>query len=341
MLVKPFLSMILLGGIILIGVSGCDTRFKAETTLSDYVQDLNRSQFFSTETPAIVMPNRLPPKRLRQLDLSAFDIGLLDFLSLQQCGVGAVAGKKNSILGKVMPDSQRFLYELDIIRAIESCEVTDRELAESLYQVAQKKRLELPIAFGNAIFQGEESDAFFSLSNGFLPLNYSKEHQQELLNALNHLIVIGENLESLPVVDGDRFENDLKALLNSEYAGRLLYSLSRITSYLNQVSKETSALDQKACGAPMAYLSQQFERHYVKALQPYMGRINSSAYEVLPLLNRLAELGKVSNETRVFMHQFSLQGVSRSVWLDYQEASQKHAKQWSRVFGLCSIPLSS
>jgi hypothetical protein len=339
MLVKPFISMILLSGIILAGVSACDTRFKAETVLSQYVMDLNRSQFLSIDSPAIVMPISLPAVRDRRQYLSVFDIGLLDFLSLQQCDVGIVVGRKNSILGKVMPDSQRFLYELDIIRAIESCNIDDETLANELQLVAQKKRLELPIAFGNAIFNGEESKEFFSLSNGFFPLNDKTENQQELLNALNRLVDIGERLATLPDVNSDVFENDLKILMNSEYAGKLLYTLTQLTKFLSLVSEQVGALDKEVCGAPILYLKQQFDIHYVEKIQPYMGRLNRSAYQVLPLLNRLAELSSsFTLEMTRFVNQFSLEDKS-SEWHRYQNASQLHAQKWSALFSSCSVPL--
>jgi hypothetical protein len=339
MLIKPFLSMILLGGIILAGVSGCDTRFKAEDVLSQYVVDLNRSQFLSVSSPAIVMPASLPSSRNRQQSLTHFDIGLLDFLSLQRCDVGIVAGRKNSILGKVMPDSQRFLYELDIIRAIESCDIKNESLSKELYQIAQQKRLELPMAFGNALFNGAESEAFFSLSNGFLPLNYSTAEQQELLNSLNRLLAIGESLEDLPLVDANVFEGDLKILMDSEYAGRLLYSLARVTSYLDLVANKVKALDGNICGAPMVYLKQQFETHYVKVVQPYMGRITRGAYQILPLLNRLFEVSEpLSRDMQTFSYQFSLNEAT-SEWQRYQLVSQYHAKQWSALFAKCSISI--
>lgn len=329
--------MILLSGIILAGVSGCDTRFQGEDVLSQYAAGLNRSQYMSVSSPAIQMPASLPSSRHRQQGLTQFDIGLLDYLSLQQCDVGLVAGRKNSILGKVMPDSQRFLYELDIIRAIESCDIKNDTLAEELHHIAQQKRLELPMAFGNALFNGAESEAFFSLSNGYLPLNSSTADQQELMNALNRLVVIGENLDRLPVIDANVFEGDLKTLMDSEYAGRLLYTTVRITDYLDRVTAEMAALDQQMCGAPIGYLKQQFETHYVEIVQPYMGRINRSAYQVLPLLNKLFELSApLSNEMRVFSHQFSLVS-SDSRWQHYQRASQGHAQQWSALFGLCSL----
>jgi hypothetical protein len=338
MFVKSVL-FVLLCTIILVGVNGCDSRFKAEAVLSQYVVDLNRSQFISLPSSAMVMPDGMPSLRYRQQVLSQFDIGLLDFLSLQQCDVGIVAGKRNSILGKVMPDSQRFLYELDIIRAIESCDISNQSLSKELRQIAQKKRLELPIAFGNALFNGVESDAFFSLSNGFLPLDYSTAQQQELLSSLNRLVAIGENLKDLPVVDANVFEGDLKTLMDSEYAGRLLYSLEQITEYLNLVSNQIGMLDEKVCGAPITYLKQQFEIHYVDIIQPYMGRINASAYQVLPALNRLVEISApLTDYMRAFLSQFSLQATG-SAWQHYQQASQAHAKNWSALFALCSVSL--
>lgn len=331
--------MILLSSIILVGVNGCDTRFKTETVLSQYVMGLNRSKFLSIDSSAIVMPISLPALRDRQQDLSNFDIGLLDFLSLQQCDVGIVVGKKNSILGKVMPDSQRFLYELDIIRAIESCDIDDETLANELQFVAQKKRLELPIAFGNAIFNGEESKAFFSLSNGFFPFNDTTGNQQELLSALNRLVYIGKHLADLPNVDGNVFENDLRILMNSEYAGKLLYTLAQLTRYLSLVSVEIEALDKDVCGAPIKYLKQQFDIHYVERIQPYMGRLNRSSYQILPLLNQLTKLSSpFSSDMMRFLNQFLLQDKN-SEWRRYQYASQMHAKQWSKLFESCSVAL--
>ena len=335
--------MSIVSSILLFIVSGCDAGDKEEAVLSQYVADLNRSHFFSAVSPTIVMPNTLPAKRNRQQDLSEFDIGLLDFLSLQQCDVGFLAGKKNSILGKVMPSSQRFLYELDIIRAIESCDIKDSELLQSLRQTAQQKRAELPVAFANAIFNGEEGAAFFSLSNGFFLLDHSTEKDQALLSALNRLVSIGDKLSHVPVIDSHIFEQDLKTLMDSEYAGRLLYSLVRVTAYLETVSAEVNRLSnvESVCEKPMVFFKQQFEHHYVDVVQPYMGRINRSAYRVLPLLNQLFKQSEpLTDEMAHFVKQFSLTG-NQSVWSRYQQASQKHALEWSQLFKRCSISFVS
>jgi len=325
-------------------LTGCDSRYKEEDVLSQYVIDLNRSRFISIAPPIIVMPNRFPAKRNRQQTLSQFDIGLLDFLSLQQCDVGFYAGKKNSILGKVMPESQRFLYELNIIRAIDSCEIVDQTLANTLDKVAKSKRSELSMAFGNAVFTGKESEAFFSLSNGFLPLSYSTNNHQALLISLSRLTKVGADLSKLPTINGKEFEADLKVLMDSEYAGRLLYSLSRATYYLDLVSKEIGILSRSSnsiCGEPMTFLQQQFERHYVRVIQPYIGRINRSAYEILPLLNQLVSQSQpLTKDMAEFVEQFAF-NKEGSVWIEYQRASQQHAKAWSALFSHCDVSFIS
>ncbi len=337
--IKTYLSMLLLFSVVLLGVTGCDSRFNTEAILTKYVTDLSRSQFFSlSAAPDPIVPISLPPLHDRQQALTQFDIGLLDFLSLQQCDVGAVAGRKNSILGKVMPDSQRFLYELDIIRAIESCDIKSDALSDELQLVAKTKQLELPKAFSNAIFNGAESKAFFSLSNGYLPLDYSTAQQQDLLDALSRLVLIGETLPTLPTVDGEQFEEDLKTLMTSEFAGKLLYSLVQITSNLNAVADQVGSLE-GVCGDPLTYLQQQFKVNYVDTIQPYMGRINGAAYQVLPMLNKLISLTSPHGAAMsAFLEQFSLTAYD-SVWGEYQQASQWHAKNWSNLFSECSVTI--
>lgn len=339
-MIRPSISINALWLIILFVVTGCDTRFKAEDVLAQYVIDLNRSKYLTLATPDISLPNSLPSKRYRQNSLSLFDIGMLDFLSLQQCDVGHVVGQKNSILGKVMPNSQRFLYELEIIKAIESCEIKDSDLSRKLSTVVNQKRQELPIAFANALFDSSEGEVFFSLSNGFLPMNYSALNDHELLGALDRFLDMGKALQSIPTINGNVFENDLKTLMNSEYAGRLLYTLTRITQYLNQVSKALVVINSDVCGTPLNYLRQQFKQHYVEVIQPYMGRIHTSAYKVLSRLNELIETGNFSKKFREYLEIFIMDS-DLGIWKQYQLASQQHAKAWTRVFEACSVNITA
>lgn len=330
----------IIGSVISLAIlTSCTSRYQPEQVLSDYTEGLSRSRFVSVEVPKFVSPALYPPLQQRQKALSVYDISLLDFLSLQQCDVGFLVGKKNSVLGRVMPNSQRFLYEIEIVRAIENCHIADKGLVEALSHVAAVKRRELSIAFANAVFNGNEASEFFSLSNGFLPMENSIENYQPLLASLRSLKNIGQNLTLLPHLKGETFENNLKALADSEYAGQLLYSLAQLTRYLNAVSVSIESLKADICGPSAIFLQQQFKQHYVKIIQPYMAKINSSAYQVLPIIEDVSvSSAPLSEVLREYLSSLSL-SQRGGLWNLYQNASQRHAKAWSQLFKRCGMSL--
>ncbi|REG84898.1 DUF3080 family protein [Marinomonas pollencensis] len=306
-----------------------------------YVDDLSRSKYIAVRLPDFVSPNLYPPLQQRQQALTKFDVSILDFLSLQQCDVGFLAGERNSVLGRVMPNSQRFLYEINIIRAIESCSIENTQLADKLHEIARLKRKELPIAYTNAVFNGAEGQAFFSLSNGFIPLSNRSVNYQSLLASLESIKQIGERLRSLPRVEGKAYEADLKALSDSEYAGQLMYSLAQLKRFLTAVSSAIEGLPDEVCGPPLAFLSQQFERHYIKKIQPYMARMNSAAYRLLPLIEQIAKLG--SPLPKALEQHLAILSVTQddSLWRQYQRASQRHAFAWSQLFQRCGVEIGA
>lgn len=326
--------VLLLMGMLLVG---CDGQFAPQTLFESYIKDLNRSEHIQIELDSEVSLRPLPALRTRQMELSQFDVGLLEFLSLQQCDVGAVAGQRNSILGRVMATSQRFIYELDIIRAIRSCEIADTDLSTKLNEVANVKASELPIAFSNMLWAGEETTSWFSLANGFIPVSPEASQYQSLIAALQHLDRVSQHLEDIPYLRSEDIEADMKAIYESEYLGKLLYSLVHIRHYLEATTQALEPLNhnQSVCGAPLNFLKQQFEAHYIKVLQPYMARINRAAYEVLPLTQSLAQRSpNQDSDWLAFIAQFDLQG-SQSAWQQYLKASREHGRAWSRVFAVC------
>ncbi|SBS33701.1 hypothetical protein MAQ5080_02653 [Marinomonas aquimarina] len=325
--------VLLLMGTLLIGCA----QFAPQTLFESYIKDLNRSEYLQIEMDSELSWQSLPALRTRQMELSQFDVGLLEFLSLQQCDVGAVAGQRNSILGRVMPTSQRFVYELDIIRAIRSCEIEDTDLRTKLTDVANIKASELPIAFSNMLWAGEETASLFSLANGFIPVSPEASQYQDLITALQHLERIAGNLENIPNVRSADIEADMKVIYESEYLGKLLYSIVHIRHYLEATTQALEPLsqNQSVCGAPLNFLKQQFEAHYIKLLQPYMARINRVAYQVLPLLQSLVQQSPLqAPEWHSFIRQFDVRD-SHSAWQGYLSASREHGRAWSRIFAVC------
>ena len=321
-----------------VGLVGCDRRFTPQVLFESYIQDLNRSEYVAIEVDPKLTFQALPDLRDRMQPLSQFDVGLLQFLSLQRCDVGALAGQRNSILGRVMPASQRLVYELDMIRAIRHCDIDDKALRTKLNDIAQVKARELPIALSNMLWAGEETQALFSLANGYLPVTPERSQYQELIIALAHLQRLNQTLDTVPQVSSDALEADMQALYESEYLGKWLYSIRHISVYLDAVTHALQSLetDPAMCGAPLNFLRQQFDRHYIDILQPYMARINQVAYQVLPAVNDLALTSPIDSDTwRVFIQQFDDQDPN-APWQDYLRASREHGQAWSQIFTACA-----
>ncbi len=328
-------------------LSACLPQRDVSGLLNDYVSDLNRYQGLSILMPKKRFPEySLPPYRMKQQLLTQFDLGLIDFLSLQQCELGFLVANKNSILGKVMPNSQRFLYEVHVIKALNECDKGSASLQKKLKQIASNKRVELSKAYANALFNSDETDVFFSLSNGYLPLSSNVSGFHDLRLSLAALAQLGSKIDAgVSAVDIlasgllDDFERHFKIINNSEYAGRLLMSLILLTDHLTSIAKALSVLetDPVFCRGPMVFLRQNFKTHYVEKIQPYLARLNLPAYDVLSHLKRIQQSAALpSNELRFFLMQFSMADGS-TIWRPYQKSVQKHAYEWNRLLRACHL----
>ncbi|TBR43472.1 DUF3080 family protein [Marinomonas agarivorans] len=312
--------------------------------LQAYIESLNRYSELTIK-PVSQSFNfiHLPARDERLQALSTFDVSLIEFLSLQDCDIGYHLGVRNSLLGKVMTHSQRLVYETDIIRAIENCDLLVNnprpKLIDKIKKVAQQKRDELYKAYGNAIWGGTEMERFFSLSNGHLPMTIKRTHVQPLQRTLEKLTTFAEDLPTLPKLRQEKLEYSLKILYHSEYGGQLLLTLVLLTDTLQNIAVSLDAvpIDDAFCLGPARFLQQQMNQHYITIIQPYMARLNTTAYYILPQLSQLgASSQNMTESMRSFLGQLS-QEDSHSLWGQYQAASQYHARAWDRILRQCQL----
>jgi hypothetical protein len=196
------------------------------------------------------------------------------------------------------------------------------------------------------MFNSDETDVFFSLSNGYLPLSKNVSEFHELRSSLATLALIGSKVESneaaSDILDSgllNNFERHFKIINNSEYAGRLLMSLLIITDYLMSITKGLSSLETSPdfCRGPMIFLQQKFKTHYVEKLQPYLARLNLPAYEILTQLKAIQRsAAQPSPELMVFLQQFSMSD-NGATWQTYQKSVQQHAYEWNRLLRACDL----
>jgi len=321
-------------------ISSCDFTPTVEARVQNYQQSLSRYEGLPLVFSQQRFPEfHLPTRKNREQALSEFDVSLIEFMSLQACDVGYLVGEKNSVLGKVMQNSQRLLYETNIIRAVEQCFIDSSTLEKKLRTIVATKRSELDKAFSNAIWGADEAQQFFSFSNGHLPMSFTALNIQELDIALSQLNEIGASLQQLPDLNTGRMEDNLQAMYHSEYAGQLILTLILLTDSLATVSQTLDTLnpDETFCQGPMTFLKQQFNTHYINGLQPYMAKVNSTAYIILTHIMSLhGHSGRLSEKMEMFLLQFSLTS-KEGLWSKYQQASRAHAQSWNRLLRQCGV----
>lgn len=321
-------------------LSSCNFSPTIFERLKDYQESLNRYKGLSIPLVEQRFPeHRLPLAKNRKQTLSEFDVSLIEFLALQGCDTGYLIGQKNSGLGKVMADSQRLIYEVNLIRSIDYCVIESPSLAKKIKAIAVIKRKELSKVFANAVWGADESQRFFSVSNGTLPMTFIAADVRLLEDALRRLISLGESLDGLPNIKSSRIEEDLQTIYHSEFAGRLILTLILVTDALNITAQHLDDLqiDEDFCQGPMRFLKQQFRVHYLEGLQPYMARISSATYAILTNVARLQKVsGELPQDMQTFLQQYSLLSEAGQ-WKQYQQANQLHAQSWDRLLRQCNL----
>ena len=238
-----------------------------------------------------------------------------------------------------MPASQRLLYELEIIRAIETCDIDSVTLQSELQQIAKIKRAELSKAFANAMWASEETRIFFSFSNGYIPMALDQVGYDELYVSIAYLHNLAGSLHQLPELTSAVLEHHFSVLRQSEYAGQLLLTLLHASYYLSNTADalEQIALTQTFCDGSARYLKQQFTVHYVEQLQPYLARVSSTAYSILYHLDAIKQLTEPHTPPfERYLNQWSI-SEPQGAWMRYQRASTRHAKVWSQLLNQCQL----
>ena len=139
--------------------------------LDDYVRRIQRVTGVEGEISYAVTPVPYPAPRELVLDLRDFRVGMLDFFKFHECDMLHLISERNSGLGKVMPISRRFAYEVEFLREAEKCRHNlaprDRgaEFAKLLQRVVERKRTDMPKLYWNATFGSPEMRKTFTLSS--------------------------------------------------------------------------------------------------------------------------------------------------------------------------------
>jgi hypothetical protein len=324
-----------------------------EPTLDETVEDFLRrvERVTETQVAAAYTPTvqSYPPLRELRLETTDLRIGLLDFVDLQGCGLQVLIGERNSSLGRVMPPSQRLLYEHRLTRELDACITAlvsageEADLVTDLRRIAGTKAQELPLVFWNATFAAPEMGELFSLAGP--PLPRAGPDVGAATQALEWLGDLPARLgDSSLVLTSEALERRYQALQAARAGGDLLRAMDRLTWGLSSVA---ATLEARRAQRPLCFRatpSQQgeilhnvFREIYGGRVQPALARVHREGGRLLTAAGRLREGQSVEAEAFALWAARHLSLRGEGAWPRFEGAITQHAAAWQGVFDECGL----
>jgi hypothetical protein len=312
----------------------CDIRPPRERALAAYVTAIDPASD-PTTTPTTLQ--RLPAHPQRSVALPRRTTDISGFLALQRCALGERIGERNSVLGRVMMDSQRWVYEAAFLRDAEAClPELDPVLRAELQAVIDSKRAELPSVVWNAIWAGPELQHLLALSGHDLDPG-ANAAASPAITALDTL----RRLAADPLhVSSAELEAALATLRSSTVGGDLLRTLERLADELTAAAERLEA----AAAAPdCERLRGVFERHYGAEVQPHIARTHRVGAALQAVLwdmyqETSGRLPEIPPEVAAYAAQLAPDGL----WGRYEAALTRHTRAWQQVGSRCGfLPVAS
>ena len=225
-----------------------------EQHLGDYQARLGRTLELEPIETGDLPPPRLP--RTSELTLSidsGSQINLLDFLSLDDCGLQTLVAHNNSPLGRVATASGRLVYDLEFLALAVPClavlaENQSDELATALAGAIEHKQANLGKRAWNAIIAGPEWRDFWKRSPRVMdPLSTDLGEPVQSINRLQQLTT--RWLSGDYSVDRTELEGLLETLRHHG-AGDLMQHLQRQDHILRALDASIAQQDQPVCWSP-------------------------------------------------------------------------------------------
>lgn len=319
----------LLGGLLALAGCGSDSH---QADLDDYLTRIARVTEGRAELPEAIPLPGYPPRRALVLKIPRRTIGVVQFIEVHGCDMGALVGFRNSPLGRVQAASQRLGYETALLSAAERC-VPEGE--DWLAELAADKRAALPALFWNATFAAREMR--IALGSAAEPAGGDFA---DILRGLNDTFTRVQS----GAFDSGRFEGLLARLRAGSWAGPARDDWARWRRYLDasstllRQSMPGICLNRQPTPA-VRRLENVFRKLYVERIQPELAGRMAEQQAWVTELGRLAErVSAVQPPAFRGWHRAVLSpDHGASEWRRTRQAVAEHVEAWQAVFAHCGI----
>ena len=335
---SPFRG-VLLPMVALLAVTGCQPA--VETRFTAYRQALEAitgtTTIPSNDTELFTYPSR----RQRRLPMPALRIGLGDFFNLYGCRLFFLVNQRNSIMGRVMPISQRLAYEIRFLRAAQQCRIklqqgNQTEAVHRLDGIIASKRTLLPTLLWNATFDSPEMARAFSLAVS--PIEVGEEAGfTASREALEYFLRLGERLEDTSLrIDSSILESHYQSLQAHRYGGRLATTLALLSNHLAAATTTLERVAGQCASNTVPTARWQSLETALTPVRQLTDTLQRQGGQWLDAVNRLIALPGIQPPPAFRDYHAAMLSQHSGLWRRFQATVQRHRRSQHRWLSACA-----
>lgn len=334
-----------------ISVCACGYRDTAEALLVDYLKRIERATGVQSSLSFRVNLLPYPSHREQNLQVAPMRMGMVNFAKLYSCDLFRLINERNSIMGRVMPISQKLVYEIAFLQNANVCyqklaaeATTNKEFLSLFEEVIEKKRANLPVIFWQATFNSPELKKLFSLAVS--PLK--PDENQVFVDAqqsMAYFYGLGKQLHSASlVIDKEELEAHYFRLQRYQYGGRLLQSVAQLIEYLNRAAyslemlgEESTLCFQNRPTEKAHILNTVFKKYYAQRVGAYISQIHRQSRAWLADIDALVQAQTVNIPIAFINYRAQMLTPNKGIWQRFDMAIQRHTQAWQSVLSQCGL----
>ena len=319
-----------------LSLASCTQKPWLQTTLAEYQSRL--ANILEAEPPSLNPPKVSTTEISKQnytpkVNSAPLSLKLREFYNLPDCGIKPIIAERNTTLGKIQAPSQRYLYEVRLLHALQQClTINDGEHQLELQAIVSDKERALEESWRQLLLASEELvTARYSTTAHF---NNKVDHRtavQQWQSLLEYApsTLRGSNYQ---LRDEQSIETLLHAISKFKTPAKLhndmqllIAMLPEITRYLEENSKalrcNSTAKDEKKA----EYLHNVFNLFFIQKIQPFVGKINDWYYPLSEIFEKLEYNETIESSLSSELHDNFIASI------------KAHVVQWQAFFERCNI----
>lgn len=279
-----------------------------------------------------VEPLRYPKLRQLKSQIPTSSIGLRDFNAIKGCQANLLIAQRNTPLGRTHLPSIRYIYEVQLINALQSCQRQNAPAQTKLQSWLDEKTNNLPLVWADLVQISDEIKTAFSSNGAFLD-----QTNGQALRATHNALVFLLSLERGGNATLDNLEQHLKQLAQYKLPSKVWRSqrllakeLNRTTLWLQSQSLAKQCLNEQP-SQQISYLRNVFQLFFIEKIQPVASQLNHIQYQLLPLYQQFSHSPFLNQRFKNLLEEHHLQFTA------YQDAMSQHITFWQELLARCNL----